>query len=63
MGGGSKPKMPPTPAPVPQVVEPDIARKANDTRRKILASLGRQGTVLVPNTLGITDTSKQMVLG
>lgn len=62
MGGGSKPKMPPTPAPVPQVVEPDI-RKSNDTRRKILASLGRQGTVLVPNTLGITDTTKQPVLG
>lgn len=63
MGGGGKPKMPPVPAPTPQVVAPDVTRKANDTRRKILASLGRQGTVLVPNTLGITDTTKQEVLG
>jgi hypothetical protein len=63
MSGGHKPKMPPTPAPVPQVVEPDVAKKSNDLRRKMMASLGRQGTILVPNTLGITDSNKQTTLG
>ena len=63
MGGSGGGKAPPMPAPVPQVVEADASKKSNDLRRKMLANLGRQGTILVPNTLGVSDTNKNTTLG
>ena len=53
MGGltGSKPKKvdpPPVPSPVPiqTQVSPQVQRKTEDTRRRLLSGRGRRGTIL-----------------
>ncbi len=58
--GGSSFKPPPVPSPAPIFTEtsPEVKRKGEDTRRKMLARLGRAGTILTglggeQNTLGL----------
>lgn len=63
MSGGSKPKMPvPSPAPSYAPISPEIAQKAEDRRKKMLAALGRKGTILA-GALGDTEGNLSSQLG
>lgn len=46
--GGEKPKAPKPMAPpaMPTEISPEVIRKGEDRRRKMLAALGRRGTIL-----------------
>ena len=49
-GGGKKKKVkaptPMAPTAMPTEISPEVTRKAEDRRRKMLASLGRRGTIM-----------------
>jgi len=48
MGGAKKAKVPPAPSPVavPVEISPEVTAKAEDRRKKLLAAMGRRGTIL-----------------
>ncbi len=69
LGGGSKPKLPPIPDPVPTPQDIDIqaTERAEDLRRKLKAKKGRRGTILTQEqdvgVLGAGDEQKKSILG
>jgi hypothetical protein len=67
MGGGTpKPKIAPLPdpAPTPEQIGKEAARKGEDLRRKLKARAGRGGTILTkPGTLGEPLLQKATILG
>lgn len=63
-GKAKKVSPPPLPSPVPLPQEAQVAQKAEDKRRKLLAAVGYQGTILTGNLLGDTGKiNKAQVLG
>jgi hypothetical protein len=50
--GGGAPKPPPPPTPISTPVELDVKAKEESYRKKMLARVGRQGTILTGPTLG-----------
>lgn len=61
LGGGKKIKTPPPVAPIatPQELDKQAMVKADDRRRRMLAAMGRQGTILA----GGLQTGKADLLG
>jgi hypothetical protein len=45
-GGRSRTPTPTSPTPVPTELSPEVRRKAEDFRRRLLKGLGREGTIL-----------------
>jgi hypothetical protein len=64
LGGGSAPDPPPPPAPppIPSVVDEGVRRKRESIRQRMLAAVGRGGTIL---TRGLFDEDEnfQTLLG
>jgi len=59
-GGGAKKVKAPTPQappPTPTEISPEVMRKSEDRRRKMLAALGRRGTILT-QSLGESTVGK-----
>ena len=62
-GGGSvRPPVPKAPAPVFGQTSPEVIKKGEDARRRMLASAGRQGTIL-SSSLGGTQQTLGTILG
>ena len=64
LGKAKKVAPPPLPPPIPMPQEAEVAQKAEDRRRKLLAATGYQGTILTGSFLGETGKmNKARVLG